>query len=201
MTRRKPGHLLICTLTALLLVGGCRIERTPSELFDHVATPEEARAAAEAELRDRLLAFVAAAARGDGLQGMLALNPAPEARIIAPMGIEIGGIDSTSARAVVAQLLATPVAMQARELEVTVSTVRADAAWFRMQVEGPGITPEPSLYETTGTFVNMGGLWTLVQAHVSGPMPIDTVTTDSDSVPSPPDSGDAPAAASAAPAR
>lgn len=197
MTRRTPKHLLICTLTALLLVGGCRIERTPSEFFDHVVTPEEARAAAEAELRDRLLAFVAAASRGDALQGMLALNPAPEARIIAPAGVEIGGTDS--ARAAVAQLLGTPVAMQAREVEVNVSTVRADAAWFRMQVEGPGITPEPALYEATGTFVNMGGLWTLVQAHVSGPMLTEPVTPDS--VPSLPDSGDAPAAAEAAPAR
>lgn len=181
----------------MLAIGGCRIERTPSEFFDHVATPEETRAAAEAEVRDRVLAFVAAAGRGDALQGLLALNPAPDARIIAPAGIEIGGSDS--ARAAVAQLLATPVAVEAREVEVNVSAVRADAAWFRVQVEGPGITPEPSLYEATGVFVNMGGLWTLVQAHVSGPTPLDTLTTDS--VPSPPDSGAAQEAAAGAPAR
>ena len=196
MTRRKSRHLLIYATTALLSVGGCRIERTPSEFFDHVATPEETRAAAEAEVRDRLLAFVAAAGRGDALQGLLALNPAPDARIIAPAGIEIGGGDS--ARAAVAQLLATPVAVQAQEVEVNVSAVRADAAWFRIQVEGPGVTPEPSLYEATGVFVNMGGLWTLVQAHVSGPVPLNGLTTDS--VPNPPDSGAAQGAAAAAPA-
>lgn len=186
---------VIYALIPLLLLSGCRIERTPSEFFDHVATPAEIRAAAEAEVRDRLLAFVAAAARGDALQGILALNPAADALIVAPAGIEIGGDDS--ARAAIAQLLATPVAVEPREVEVRVSAVRADAAWFRMQVEGPGSKPEPALYDATGTFVNMGGLWTLVQVHISGPMEADLLTTDS--VPNPPDSVGAPGAGEAAP--
>lgn len=160
----------------VLLASACRVERTPEDYFDRGTTAEEIRISAQGEVRDRLLAFVAAASRGDGLQAGLALSPSQGVRLITPLDIELEG--EAAVRSAIAQLVTTPVALTARELDVYTAGT-GGTAWFRMVVEAPGVTPEPALYRATGTFVNDAGLWMLVQAHVSGPVTTDSVPEQS----------------------
>lgn len=171
--RRRP---IIVLYAFVLLSSSCRVERTPEDYIDHGTSVEEVRLSAQNEVRDRLLAFVAAVSRGDGLQAGLALSPSQGVRLITPLGAELEG--DGAVRTALAQLVTTPVSLTARELDVHTAGA-GGTAWFRMVVEAPGATPDPALYHTTGTFVNDAGLWTLVQAHVSGP-----VTTDSGPPPS-----------------
>lgn len=163
-------------LYCVLLASACRVERTPEDYFDHGTSAEEVRISAQAEVRDRLLAFVAAASRGDGLQAGLALSPSQGVRLITPLGVELEG--EAAVRGALAQLVTTPVALTAREVDVHTAGP-GSTAWFRMVVEAPGSTPEPALYSATGTFVNDAGLWMLVQAHVSGPAMTDSVPDSS----------------------
>lgn len=181
--QRQPAIMLL-SLALPVLLGACRVERTPDEYIDHTSSVEAERVNAEGEVRDRLLAFVGAAGRGAGAEALIALNPADDADVVAPQGVGLNGAGAI--RALVAQLVTTPVAVQVREVSVRTNPTGA-VAWFRMVVEAPGTAPEPSLYEATGTYVRDAGLWELVQAHVSGP-----VTTDS--MPSPSDSAATPAA-------
>ena len=167
----RRSRLPVAVLAGSLLLAACRVERTPADYIDRAAPAEEARAEAINEVRDRLLAFVAATARGDGLQAGLALNPGQQVRLFTPLGVELEG--DAAVRQAFAGLVTTAVALRAREVEVE-TVGPGTTAWFRMVVEAPGTTPDPALYRATGTFVNNAGLWTLVQAHVSGP-----VTTDS----------------------
>lgn len=157
----------------ILLLGACRVERTPEEYFDHESVVEAERRAAGAEVRDRLLAFVGAAARGDGAGAVIALHPAESVEVVGPGGLEVRG--AAGLRGVIAQLVTTAVAVRVREIDVRTGPA-GGVAWFRMVVEAPGLSREPSLYDATGTYLRDAGLWELVQAHVSGP-----VTTDSTS--------------------
>ena len=178
MPRQIP--VVAIYLPVLMAVVGCRVEQTPEEYFDHGRSVEAEHAAASAEVRDRLLAFIGAASRGDAAEAVIALNPATDIEVVAPVGLELGG--GGAIRGIVSELASTPVAVRVREIEVE-SGVNGGVAWFRMTVEAPGRTPEPSLYNATGTYVRDAGLWELVQAHVSGPVTADTTPSSS-----PPDS-------------
>ena len=169
---------LAISLSFLIALGGCRVERTPDEYFDNASSVEADRQAAEAEIRDRLSAFVGAAARGSATEALVALNPATDAQLIAPAQIEVEGGESL--RQMMTTLLPTAVALELHELEVETGAA-ARVAWFRMVVEGPGMTPEPSLYRASGLFLRDAGLWQLVQAHVSGPLRPDSASSPPDS--------------------
>lgn len=164
--RRIAVPSVICLATALG-VSACRVEVTPEEYIDHLDTIEEARQEAGAEVRDRLLAFVSSASRGDAAQAVVSLHPAQGIEVVGPAGIAVSGGEGV--RALIAQLITTPVAVRVRELDVQTGPA-AGVAWFRMVIEAPGTTPEPSLYHATGTYLNDAGLWELVQAHVAGPV-------------------------------
>jgi hypothetical protein len=168
-----------------MALAGCRVEETPDEYFDHGRSVEAEHAAATAEVRDRLLAFMGAASRGDAAEALIALNPATDIEVVAPVGLELAG--GGAIRGVVSELASTPVAVRVQELDVE-SGVNGGVVWFRMIVEAPGRTPEPSLYNATGTYLRDAGLWELVQAHVSGPLATDTTPPSS-----PPDSAATPA--------
>ena len=186
--------LVPLALAAQLLLAGCRVEQTPDEYFDRGSIEAE-RAASGGEVRDRLLAFVGSAARGDAAQALISLHPADGVDLVGPAGLEVSGGEAI--RALVTTMITTPVSVRVREIEVEarsggVTRVDIEAAplggvaWFRMVIEAPGTTAEPSLYQATGTYVRDGGLWELVQAHVAGPL-----TTDSSSS-NPPDSAATP---------
>lgn len=182
----RRSRLPIAVLASSLLLASCRVERTPEDYIDRSSTAEEVRAEAVSEVRDRLLAFVAAAARGEGLQAGLALSPGQQVRLLTPMGIELEG--DAAVRRALAELVTTAVALRAHEVEVETAGA-GTTAWFRMVVEAPGTTAEPALYRATGTYVNNAGLWTLVQAHVSGPITTDSLPDSpnpEDSVATPP---------------
>ena len=181
----RPISAVAICLPVLMAVAGCRVEQTPEEYFDHGRSVEAEHAAAAAEVRDRLLAFVGAASRGNAPEAVIALNPAANVEIVAPIGLEVAG--SGAIRGILSELASTPVAVRVREIEVE-SGVNGGVAWFRMTIEAPGRTPEPSLYNATGTYVRDAGLWELVQAHVSGPITADTTPSSN-----PPDSAATPA--------
>ena len=174
--------LVPLALAAQLLLAGCRVEQTPDEYFDRGSIEAE-RAASGGEVRDRLLAFVGSAARGDAAQALISLHPADGVDLVGPAGLEVSGGEAI--RALVTTMITTPVSVRVREIEVEAAPL-GGVAWFRMVIEAPGTTAEPSLYQATGTYVRDGGLWELVQAHVAGPL-----TTGSSSS-NPPDSAATP---------
>lgn len=182
----RPARLIPLSLAAGLLAAGCRVEPTPEEYIDHLSTVEEERQAASAEVRDRLHAFVSASARGDAVQAILSLHPDADVEILGPAEIEVRGAEGV--RALIVGMVATPVAVRVRELEVETGPA-GGVAWFRMVVEAPGSTPEPALYRATGTYLRDAGLWELVQAHVAGPLTSDSASSSS----SPSDSAATPA--------
>lgn len=151
-----------------LLVGGCRIEQTPDEYLDYEDSIETEREVAGAELRDRLRAFVASVARGDPAEALISLHPAEDVLVVGPMeALDVRSADG--ARALLSRLAPTPVAVRLRD--VTVETgPNANVAWFSLLLEAPGSTPEPALYRATGLYLRDGGLWTLMQAHIAGPL-------------------------------
>ena len=165
-----------------ILLGGCRVERTPDEYFDHASSLELEREASSAEVRDRLLAFVGAAARGDAAGAVLSLNAAEYVEVVAPAGLEVRGGEAI--RALVSQMVTTPVALRVQEIDVETGPA-SGVAWFRLVIEAPGTTPEPSLYNATGTYLRDAGVWELVQAHLSGPVTSDPSPSPSDSASTP----------------
>lgn len=165
--------LVPLVLAAPLLLSGCRVEQTPDEYIDRVGSVEAERNAAAGEVRDRLLAFVGSAARGDADGALISLHPADGVDVVGPAGLEVSGGEAI--RGLVTAMVTTPVSVRVREIEVETGPL-GGVAWFRMVIEAPGTTPEPSLYQATGTYVRDAGLWELVQAHIAGPL-----TTDSSS--------------------
>jgi hypothetical protein len=180
-----PRHLAcdLRTLVLALLLGGCRVEQTPDEYFDHAATIEAERRAAGGEVRDRLLAFVSAAGRGDPAEALISLHPAEDIELVGPAGVRVSGLEGV--RALVTGMVTTPVSLRVRDVEVETGPA-GGVAWFRLVIEAPGTTPEPALYQATGTYLRDAGLWELVQAHVAGPVTSDSSTS------SPPDSAATP---------
>jgi len=158
------------------------VERTPEEYFDNTSSIEAERAAAVDEVRARLLAFVGAVSRGSATEAMIALNPASTVQLVAPRELELNG--GASVREVVEGWVTTPVSVHVQEVEVDVAP-DGQAAWFRMVVEAPGASPEPTLYHATGTYVRDAGLWELVQAHISGPVTTDSLSSLPDSAATP----------------
>lgn len=179
-------HLAVLSLPLLMMSAGCRVEQTPDEYFERGRSAEGERDAAAQEIRDRLLAFIGAAERGNATEALLALSPAGQIDLVAPAGLEVAG--GGAIRAALAHLLATPVSVMVREVEVRAGA-SGGVAWFRMLVEAPGVTREPSLYSATGTYLMDAGRWELVQAHISGPVRTDSLPSN------PPDSAAIPAGA------
>lgn len=162
---------LVCSASA-----ACRVEQTPDEYIDHQGSIQDVRREAGAEVRDRLLAFVSSAGRGDAAQALLSLHPAANVDIVGPEGLSVAG--AAGVRTLIAGLVRTPVSLQVHEIEVETGPA-GDVAWFRMVIEAPGTTAEPSLYQATGTYLNDAGLWELVQAHIAGPVTSDSSSSTS----------------------
>lgn len=182
---RRAARIIPLILPVVLIAAACRVEPTPEEYIDHLSTVEEEREAAGAEVRDRLLAFVSAAGRGDAAQAVLSLHPDEQVSVLGPGEMEVSGGEGV--RTLMSSLVSTPVAVRVRELEVETGPA-GGVAWFQMVIEAPGTTPEPSLYRATGTYLRNAGVWELVQAHVAGPL-----TSDSTSPSNPSDSAATPA--------
>lgn len=171
----------------LCLAAGCRIEQTPDEYFDHAGSIANERLAAAAEVRDRLLAFGSAIGRGDPLEAIVALNPAARARVWGP--IEILNVEGAAGlRFLVDRWASAPVAMRVQDVSVETGPT-ARVAWFNVIVEAPGRTAEPSHYRATGLYLRNSGVWELVQAHISGPITVDSTANRAESAGSPAEGG------------
>lgn len=166
VAHRTLGSFLLTGSLALL--GGCRVEQTPAEFIDHEDSIETERAAASAEVRDRVLAFGAAVARGSPAEALIALQPQEDVRVIGPEEeMDVEGVGAV--RALILRLAGTPTAVRVRDVSVQTGPA-ANIAWFSVLIEAPGSTPEQSLYRATGIYLRDAGLWELVQLHVAGPI-------------------------------
>lgn len=161
-------RFLTASILAAALASACKVERTPERYFDHTERVESEReAAAEAELRARVLALGRAIARGSAREAMIALAPAPDIRIVTPdPEIVLTGADAVGAA--LAALVTTPMAVEMRDVAVTVGPL-GNVAWFETHVDAPGAAPGGTMVRVTGVYLRTEGAWRLVQAHVSTP--------------------------------
>lgn len=151
----------------MLFLAGCKVERTPEQYIDHADPLELERAAAAAELTDRILALGAALTRGSPSEAVAALSPASDAYLLGPQaGIESVGTESITA--LVQSLGGEPMPVDIRDVQVTVGPT-ATVAWFRAVLDLKGVPALGEGVRMTGVFIRREGAWRLVQAHVSAP--------------------------------
>jgi hypothetical protein len=154
-----------CTLAvaALVVLGGCRIERTPLSYIDHIESPAGERDASREELIDRLLSTATAAQRRDSPALVAALVPLPEAPIFGLQEVE-----DSSAITAISELVALsaegPVSMAPPLVEVGADN---DVAWFSATYHLSGAPEEAADVRFSGVFVRQEGAWRLAQAHLS----------------------------------
>lgn len=173
-------------LASVLLLAGCKIERTPPQILDPGADAREEQQESQAELQTRVVAFNEALGRGDRGAALLALNPAPDARVMTPRG-EAGS--AWEGREAVTTMLdslfpADGAAISAPDLRVQVNA-RRTTGWFSTHLE---LAPEAAGDSTarrlgmSGVFSREEGEWRLVQIHLSrpdAPQATDTAAVDS----------------------
>lgn len=159
-------RFLIAFLAAATLTSGCKVERTPEEYFDHQDRLSTGREEAAEELHDRILALGQAIARGNAREAMVALAPAPNLRVITPEPDLV--LSGDALRGALERFASTPVAMEMRDVAVTVGPA-GNVAWFQAKVDAPGSGPAGTVLRITGVYLRSEGAWELVQAHVSTP--------------------------------
>jgi hypothetical protein len=166
MQPRSPVHRTILrrfwsvAFTAALL-GGCKIEQTPSEFIDHRDTSLSEQQAAEEELRARLLSAGNALRREDADQAMDSLSPAGELFVY---GLTGSGEGPGELRAILSNV-AEGRALVMEDLDVVIGP-RNQVAWFRTELHGG---PERTVVRFSGVFMRLEGEWRLLQGHLSQP--------------------------------
>lgn len=173
-------------LASVLLLAGCKIQRTPPEILDPGADAQQEQQESQSELQTRVVAFNEALGRGDQGAALLALNPAPDARVMTPRG-EVGS--PWEGREAVTAMLDSlfpddGTAISAPDLRVEVNA-RRTTGWFSTHLE---LAPEAAgdsvarRLGMSGVFAREEGEWRLVQIHLSRPdpaQPADTTAADS----------------------
>lgn len=158
---RRLGSLLL----ASLVLGACKIERTPQEFIDHRSPLVTLRQEAADELTARLLAMGQALSRGDSDAVLQGLQLAPDAYVVtAAEGAPTLGEDEI--REAVEGYLARHEPLLFSDVQVTVGP-RGNTAWFRAEMlagsEGAAVP-----VRLTGVLVQGDeGRWQLAQAHLS----------------------------------
>lgn len=165
-------RFLIAALAVASLSTGCKVERTPERYFDHEDRLAVGRESSREELHDRILALGQAIGRGSAAEAMVALAPATDLRIVTPAAdVVLEGPDAV--RAALARFVSTPVAMEMRDVVVTVGPV-GNVAWFEALVDAPGSGPAGTVLRVTGVYLRTEGAWELVQAHISTPRTVSS---------------------------
>lgn len=158
-------------LACVLLLAGCKIERTPSRILDPGAEAQQERLESQAELQTRLVAFREALGRGDRSAALAALNPHPDARVLAPGADSLPAVE---AEATIASLLdglipGEGTAVTAPDLRVTVDG-RRNTGWFSTHLNlAPAAVGDtlPRRMGLSGVFSREEGDWRLVLVHLS----------------------------------
>lgn len=160
-------------LSLLLLLSGCKIERTPGAYIDRLDTPEEEIQAATEELVDRLLSTAPSLQRRNASDVNTALTPDSELSGIGPMGqVVSGGADLI--RTLEDLTAGNRVGMDDLRVEVDAGN---DVAWFRSVLI---LTDQDDVVRRmpfTGVFVREEGEWRLRQGNLSAPidLPSDSI--------------------------
>lgn len=156
-------------IAAVALTSACKVERTPAEYFDHSERVETVREEVADEIRDRVLSIGQAIGRGNPTEAMLGLAPGDEVRVLTPdPDVVLSGPEEVNAA--LRMLVTTPLAVEMREVRVTVGPL-GNYAWFEAEVQAPGTGPDGTHVRVTGLYVRAEGTWSLAQAHVSTPRP------------------------------
>lgn len=161
-------RFLIAAFGAAVLGSACKVERTPSEYFDHRAWSEADVEATASELQDRVLATGQAIARGSATEALLALAPDADARVVAP-GSPDGIAGPVEIQAALRRFADSGIRVRLTLVRVTVNQ-RGDAAWFVADGVMQGEEGEDDIpLVVTGTYLKSEGAWEMVQAHISTP--------------------------------
>lgn len=158
----------------LVLLGGCRIERTPSAYIDRLESPEEEIRAATEELLDRLLSTGPSLQRRNLGDVSIALAPHAELSGIGPDAEIVRG-DTELLRLLDETTAGRNVAIEDVRVEIEPGS---DVAWFRSVLVVSGDSVDAGRMPFTGVFVHEDGEWRLRQSHLSGP-----ITPPADSLP------------------
>lgn len=163
-------RFIIAAVGAAVLGSACKVERTPSEYFDHRQWSQEEVSETAAELQDRVLALGQALGRRSPTEAMITLAPDPNAIIFTPQqGVVLSG--TAEIQRGIQAFIDSRHALRLSKVTVTVSP-QGRTAWFLAEGdarEAPGEEPTPLL--VTGVYVQTGGAWQLVSAHISTPEP------------------------------
>jgi ketosteroid isomerase-like protein len=160
---RAFGSLVL----AALLLGACRIERTPQEYIDHRTPVVQVRQAAADELNARLLAVGQALFQGDSGAVMAALALAPDAYVITT-GDTLPAAGAEEIRAALEAYLARTQQMRLGDVRVTIGP-RGTTAWFRADLLATVDAGREHLRVTGVLVQGDDGGWELAQAHLSYP--------------------------------
>lgn len=160
----------------LLLLTGCRIERTPSPYIDRVGTSEQEVRAASEELVDRLLSTAPSLQRGNLTEVTLALAPRVDITGIGPDAEVIRG-DTAFMRILTEMTAGQRIAMEDLRVDVEPGN---DAAWFRSVFVLTDTSDATGRVPFTGVLMHQEGIWRLVQANLA-----EAVTPQADPPPSP----------------
>jgi hypothetical protein len=150
-----PARLL-CAVLALLLLGGCKINRTPREFIDRTAPAGERAGVLERMLEERFGEMDAALARGDAAAAAAALHPALGLRVAGAGGVRGG-----------AALIAALGEVPAERAGVVISEWGAlpepnpNFLWFTAELPEGGAA--------TGIYQREGAEWRLTLFHLTPP--------------------------------
>ncbi len=163
-------HRSIAAAAALVALAGCKVERTPPELYNHADPAVVDRQEAADEIRTRVRVFADALGRGERADAIAALAPDELASVV---GVDDNGgmarLGPAGIDSALGQLaIAAPVLVRTPDLRVGTTV---GMGWFatHLQVLSPSAATDPKLLRMTGVFARERGEWRLVEAHISRP--------------------------------
>lgn len=151
-----PAARPLTLVLALLLLGACKIERTPREFIDRSAPGGERTGVLERMLEERLGEMSAALRRGDAADAAAALHPTPDVMVVgggpasgtAALVAELQGVGETDGDPVITAWGALP-------------EPNPGFLWFAAELPGRGAA--------TGFYTRDGVEWRLALFHLTPP--------------------------------
>lgn len=162
---RTPG----IALSAIVLLAGCKVERTPRQFYSQRDPAAAEREIALGELRARVSAVGPALDRGDAEGAAIALAPAPDVYVVGPGGGTQGTGPEGMVRLFRPLVDSVQAAIRVRDVRITLDS-RAQVGWFAAGIEVARSDSAPAdTVSFSGVYLRSRGVWQLAQAHLSGP--------------------------------